>query len=64
MFGPDHPDTLTSRSNLAHAYHTVGRYTEAQAMFERTLADAERALGPDHPLTQTARQNLAAATQA
>jgi hypothetical protein len=41
----------------------VGRYTEAQAMFERTLADCERALGPDHPLTQTARDNLRAATQ-
>ncbi len=63
MFGPDHPDTLTSRSNLAHAYHTVGRYAEAQAIFERTLADCERALGPDHPLTETARENLAAATQ-
>jgi hypothetical protein len=32
-------------------------------MFERTLADCERALGPDHPLTQTARENLEAATQ-
>jgi hypothetical protein len=32
-------------------------------MFERTLADAERALGPDDPLTQTARENLTAATR-
>jgi hypothetical protein len=63
VLGRDHPDTLTSRSNLAHAYHTVGRMVEAQAMFERTLADSERALGPDHPLTQTARENLAAVTQ-
>ena len=63
VFGPDHPDTLTSRSNLAHAYHTVGRAVEAQAMFERTLADCERALGPDHPNTRTARENLAAVTQ-
>ena len=61
--GPDHPDTITARGNLANAYHTVGRYTEAQTMFERTLADCERALGPDHPLTQTARENLAAATR-
>jgi hypothetical protein len=32
-------------------------------VFERTLADCERALGPDHPLTQTARENLAAVGQ-
>ena len=63
MLGPGHTDTLTSRTNLAHAYHTACRYTEAQALFERTLADAERALGPDHPLTRTARENLAAATR-
>jgi tetratricopeptide repeat protein len=63
VFGPDHPNTLTSRSNLAHAYHTVGRMAEAQAMFERTLADCERALGPDHPLTHTARENLDATTR-
>jgi hypothetical protein len=32
-------------------------------MFERTLADCERALGPDHSLTRTARENLAAVTR-
>jgi hypothetical protein len=42
----------------------VGRQIEALSIFERTLADCERALGPDHPLTKTARENLEAAAQA
>ena len=60
--GPDHANTLTSRANLASAYHTVGRRTEAVALFERTLADCERLLPPDHPMTQAIRENLRAAT--
>ena len=61
--GPEHPDTLTSRCNLAHAYHTARRQADAIAVFERTLADCESALEPGHPLTQTVRESLAAATQ-
>jgi hypothetical protein len=63
VLGPDHPDTLTSQGNLAHAYHTAGRLTEALALFERTLADSERVLGPGHPLTETARQTYQAAAK-
>jgi hypothetical protein len=29
--GPEHPDTLTSRSNLARAYRAVGRDADADA---------------------------------
>ena len=57
--GPDHPDTLTARDNLAHAYEFAGRLGEAIRLFERTLADRERVLGPDHPDTLTSRNNLA-----
>jgi hypothetical protein len=49
--------------NLAHAYHTAGRLTEALAVFERTLAECERVLGPGHPLTETARENYRAAAR-
>jgi hypothetical protein len=63
VLGPDHPDTLASRGNLAHAYHTAGRLTEALTVFERTLADCERVLGPDDPLTRTARENYEAAAK-
>ncbi|HEY7921088.1 MAG TPA: tetratricopeptide repeat protein, partial [Streptosporangiaceae bacterium] len=61
MLGPTHQSTLTSRANLASAYHAALRLSEAIAVFERTLADCEQALGPDHPLTQAVRENLEAA---
>ena len=60
VLGPDHPDTLTSRNNLAVAYRAAGRAAEAIPLLEQTLADRERVLGPDHPDTLTSRNNLAA----
>ena len=61
LLGPDHPDTLTSRNNLAGAYESAGRLTEAIALYEQVLLDCTRVLGPDHPLTATVRENLEAA---
>ena len=61
MLGPTHQSTLTSRANLASAYHAALRLSEAITVFERTLADCEQALGPDHPLTRAVRENLEAA---
>ena len=61
VLGPDHQDTLASRGNLAHVYHTTGRRTEALAVFEHALADCERVLGPDHPLTGATRKSYQAA---
>jgi len=62
--GPDHPDTLASRSNLAEAYRVAGRTAEAIRLHEQTLAGRERVLGPDHPDTLSSRNNLALAYQA
>ena len=62
MLGPDHPDTLTSRNNLASAYQSAGRLAEAIPLFERELADRERLSRPDHPDTLTSRNNLASPT--
>ena len=59
--GPDHPDTLTSRNNLAAAYLAAGRTAEAITLHEATLKLRESKLGPDHPDTLTSRNNLAAA---
>ena len=36
--GPDHPDTLTSVSNLASLFRNQGRYEEAEPLFKRALA--------------------------
>ena len=63
VLGADHPDTLSSRNNLAGAYQEAGRVEEAIPLYERTLADAERVLGADHPQTLTSRNNLASAYQ-
>ena len=59
--GPDHPDTLTSRNNLASAYRDAGRLHEAIELFEQNLEDRTRILGPHHPHTLTSRNNLAGA---
>ncbi|MEU7570535.1 FxSxx-COOH system tetratricopeptide repeat protein [Micromonospora sp. NPDC049240] len=59
ILGPDHPDTLTSRNDLATAYVSVDRTAEAIPLHEQTLADRERVLGPDHPSTLMSRNNLA-----
>ncbi|WP_221623183.1 tetratricopeptide repeat protein [Micromonospora globispora] len=61
ILGPDHPDTLTSRNNLAAAYRAAGRHDEAINLHRRTVVDRERVLGPDHPDTLTSRNNLAGA---
>jgi hypothetical protein len=58
----DHPDTLTSRNNLAMSYQAAGRTADAISLYERTLTDRERALGPDHPRTKAAREALTALT--
>ena len=57
--GPDHPDTLTTRNNLATAYLDAGHVSTAIAMHQDLLADRTRILGPDHPDTLTARSYLA-----
>ena len=59
LLGPQHPTSLTSRDNLAGAYHAVGRLSEAIALYEQVLADRIRVLGEDHPDTLTSRNNLA-----
>ena len=61
LLGPDHPDALASRDNLAGTYESVGRLSEAIALFERVLADSIRVLGEDHPNTLASRNNLAGA---
>jgi hypothetical protein len=58
ILGADHPDTLTSRNNLASTYRSAGRLNKAIPLYEATLTDSTRALGDDHPITKTARANL------
>ena len=61
--GPDHPDTLISRNNLATAYRAAGRTAEAIALHEETLKLRTAKLGPEDPLTLTSRDTVGAAYQ-
>ncbi|MCK2218702.1 FxSxx-COOH system tetratricopeptide repeat protein [Actinomadura sp. ATCC 31491] len=57
--GPDHPDTLSARYNVARWRGRAGDATGAVAAFEELLPDCERALGADHPHTLIVRGGLA-----
>gem|GEM_PF-730576 len=59
--GPDHPDTLTTRNNLALAHQDAGLLSTAIDMHQALLTDRTRLLGPDHPDTLGTRGNLALA---
>ena len=61
--GPDHPDTLAARGDLAAAYQSARKRSAALPLYERTLADCERVLGHDHPLTRATRENFLAAAR-
>jgi len=57
---PEHPETLTSRSNLAYALEEEGRHAEGVAENRRLLGIQLRGLGSEHPHTLGTRKHLAA----
>jgi hypothetical protein len=57
--GEEHPDTLTSRNNLALVLRGLGRLEEAEAEHRAELEICRRVLGEEHPDTLTSRHNLA-----
>ncbi|UUU44881.1 FxSxx-COOH system tetratricopeptide repeat protein [Streptomyces sp. NBC_00162] len=59
FLGPEHPDVLTARGNLAVSYSQAGRAEEAIALEEQVFTDSRRILGPEHPDTLASRANLA-----
>ncbi|MFG2899896.1 tetratricopeptide repeat protein [Streptomyces zaomyceticus] len=59
--GPDHPNTLASKNNVASAYWSAGDLGRALPLLEQALTTRMRVLGPNHVDTLTARSNLAAA---
>ena len=64
VLGVDHPDTLTTASNLASILAYQCKFTEAEAMLTTVLATSRRVLGPAHPQTQNARKLLDEARRA
>ncbi|KAF8336046.1 hypothetical protein F5887DRAFT_1079019 [Amanita rubescens] len=57
--GSDHPDTLTSMSNLASTYWSQGRWDEAEKFEVDVMNTRKTRLGSDHPDTLTSMSNLA-----
>jgi len=58
-FGDDHPDTLTSASNLALNLWYLSEFERARALDEDTLTRRRRVLGEDAPDTLTSASQLA-----
>lgn len=56
VLGPAHPDTLSSRNNLALAYQEAGRAVEAGPPQDLALVTIERTRG--RPGTLSSRSNL------
>ncbi|MGB3438586.1 MAG: tetratricopeptide repeat protein [Actinophytocola sp.] len=56
---PHHPETLTSRNNLATTLTELGRFEEAEREHRAVLDLSIRVLGADHPDTLISRNNLA-----
>ncbi|MEU4447738.1 tetratricopeptide repeat protein [Actinosynnema sp. NPDC050801] len=59
ILGEEHPETLSTRANLASAYRQVGRTSEAINLTAQVVADSVRLLGEDHQETLIAQTNLA-----
>jgi tetratricopeptide (TPR) repeat protein len=58
VLGIEHPDTLTSVSNLGLVLERQGKYEEAEAMCRRALEEREKVLGVEHPHTLTSVSQL------
>ena len=59
VLGPEHPNTLTSLSNLASLLDSKGDYDQAEHLCRRALEAKERVLGSEHPDTLISLNNLA-----
>jgi hypothetical protein len=58
-YGPEHPDTLAARNNLAWRAGMAGDAAGARDQHAALLPIYERVLGPEHPANLITRVNLA-----
>jgi RecA/RadA recombinase len=59
VLGPEHPDTLTARANLAVRTGQAGDAAGARDLLAALLPACERVLGAEHPDTLRVRRDLA-----
>ncbi|MDQ1248844.1 MAG: hypothetical protein QG597_3218, partial [Actinomycetota bacterium] len=57
--GADHPDTLTTRHNIAYLTRVAGDRGEALRLYTELLPDQMRVLGADHPATRRTMNRIA-----
>ena len=58
-FGPEHPTTAVSYSNLATVLQDLGDYAGAKELLEKAMRSDEQNFGPEHPTTALSYSNLA-----
>ena len=58
-FGPGDRRLPRVLINLAGLYRTLGRYADAEPVYERALAVTEASLGPDDPTLAMVLENYA-----
>ena len=63
MLGPDHPDVLNTRYNVARWRGECGDAAGALQLFRELLPDMARGAGPGPPHVLTTRANIAAWTE-
>ena len=59
MSGPEHPDTLNVRANIAYFTGAAGDAAGARQAYQDLLPVCERVFGPEHPNTLTVRARIA-----
>jgi serine/threonine protein kinase len=59
--GNEHPDTLTSKHDLADLYREQGKYDDSEELFHEVIRARQRRLGEDHADTLTSKNSLAVA---
>src|SRR5215470_1585700 len=63
LLGPEHPDTLTTMTQLAETALLQGHFADAEHSLRDALAGRQKVLGPQHPDTLRTRFMLATVVQ-
>ena len=59
LLGADHPDTITSMTDLARTYFSQGRWNEAEQIEAQGMDIRKKLFGTEHPDTLSSITNLA-----
>jgi hypothetical protein len=64
VLGPEHPETLRTRMDVANSLYRQGKYAEAEVEYRAVRKLLEKVLGPEHPTTQRTGMGVANALDA